>query len=136
LRKRTRKRLLTSPRSRKSRMTMRGRRRRLRRSMRLKFWNEELNKTKPIWTRNQSDNITSEEYGSFYKSLTNDCKITFLIRAQLEFKAIIFIPKHTPFDLSPSRGATISHFTSATCSSWMIVRISYLNFIKGILMAR
>jgi HSP90 family molecular chaperone len=127
LRKRTRKRLLTSPRSRKSRMTMRGRRRRLRRSMRLKFWNEELNKTKPIWTRNQSDNITSEEYGSFYKSLTNDCKITFLIRARLEFKAIIF---------SPSRGATISHFTSAACSSWMIVRISYLNFIKGILMAR
>ncbi len=100
---------------------------------------ETLNSMKAIWTRPKSE-ISEEEYEEFYKHISHDFEkpfrtIHYSAEGTSEFKALLYIPAHKPFDLfmrDQKKGVHLyvkRVFITDNCEALLP---DYLRFMKGV----
>ena len=100
---------------------------------------EILNSMKAIWTRPKSE-ITEEEYQEFYKHISHDydkplSTIHYSAEGVSEFKAIVYIPSHKPFDLfmrDHKKGVHLYVKRVYITDNCEALLPDYLRFIKGV----
>jgi molecular chaperone HtpG len=100
---------------------------------------ETLNSRKAIWLRPKSQ-VTQEEYDEFYKHIAHETAapaktIHYAAEGTIEFKALLYIPAHKPFDLmwgDSHKGLQLyiqRVFIMDDCEALLPL---YLRFVKGV----
>ncbi|QYR56447.1 molecular chaperone HtpG [Fusobacterium vincentii] len=103
------------------------------------FGNEVINSTKPIWKKDKKE-LKDEDYNEFYKATFHDWNdpllhINLKIQGNIEYDALLFIPKKLPFDYYTKnfkRGLqlyTKNVFIMEKCEDLIP---EYFNFISGL----
>ncbi|VGO15012.1 Chaperone protein HtpG [Pontiella desulfatans] len=101
---------------------------------------EQINTQKAIWLRPKSE-ITDEEYGEFYKHISHDTNspaetIHYNAEGAIEFKALLFIPEHKPFDMMMNNDpkAHLNLYVQRVFISNEFDNLlpGYLRFVKGV----
>jgi molecular chaperone HtpG len=100
---------------------------------------ETLNSMKAIWTRPKNE-ITDEEHEEFYKHISHDFdkpfrSIHYAAEGVSEFKALLYLPAHKPYDLfmqDRKRGVHLyvkRVFITDNCEALLP---DYLRFVRGV----
>lgn len=103
---------------------------------------EVLNDQKPIWTRS-SDEVTDEEYQTFYKNVSGDygeySQVKhFSVEGNIEFSSLLFMPKHKQMDMFGGSDEKLHNkiklyvrkvFILDNCKDLLP---EYLNFVVGV----
>jgi len=101
---------------------------------------DRANTAKPIWTR-KPENVTEEEYESFYKSLTKDTAkpmkhIHFTAEGDVDFRALIYIPPKPPANMFVVQTDTSSGIRLYVRRVFITDKVElapvWLRFLKGV----
>lgn len=102
---------------------------------------EQLNKQKPIWTRDTKD-VSEDEYVEFYKSISGDWEKPlaykhFKLDGQIQMRGLVYIPNKPPFDLFEKKKNKDNVklyvkrvLITDNCEDFMP---DYLSFVKGVI---
>ncbi|VDP13583.1 unnamed protein product [Onchocerca flexuosa] len=102
---------------------------------------EKINSVKPIWMR-KNDDVETEEYKEFYKSITKDhdnplAYVHFTAEGEVTFKSILYVPRHSPFDMFQNYGKGTDNIKLYVRRVFITddfhdIMPKYLSFIRGI----